>query len=114
MINDGEDLVLRRDAGHGEPQPKERTRVDVALGNMRAHLYLDRERPVWTTVSRDDLEVILDYVNIMRLAPIRTLEEFANLIDSSNAEGLDDYTLKEVSFKARRKAARLRYELKRK
>jgi hypothetical protein len=113
MINDDEKLVLRR-TEQGDLQPKERTRVDIALGNMRAHLYMDRERPVWTTVNRDDLEAILDYVNTLKLAPLRTLEEFADFIDSLKSGELDENTLKEVSFKARSKAARIRYELKRK
>lgn len=114
--DDDEKLVLHRTAriSVSQSQLRERTRVDIALGNMRTHLYLDRERPVWTTVSRDDLEAILDYVNIMRLAPIRTLEEFADFIVSSDTEELDTHTLQEVAFKARSKAARLRYELKRK
>lgn len=116
ILNDeNEGLIPKRDAVSRsvQSQPKERTRVDIALGNMRTHLYLDREKPVWTSVDRGDLEVILDYVNIMRLAPAQALEEFANSLVSIDDEAMDAHTLQEIAFKARSKAARLRYELKR-
>lgn len=48
-----------------ELSPKEKIRVTAALGNMRTHLYLDRNKPVWVSVDKSDLEIILKYVKTL-------------------------------------------------
>lgn len=89
-------------------KPAEKTRVDAALGNMRTHLYLDRNKPVWVSVDKADLEVILDYVQSLKLAPAEALEDFADVIGHSKEEGLDEHTLREVALEARNHASKLR------
>lgn len=111
MIND-DDLVTEgiivRVAGSRKRAEGEKTRVEAALGNMRTHLLLDRERPVWTTVNKQDLEVILDYVNTLKLAPAEALEDFADFIGHPKEDGLDGHTLREVALEARNHASKLR------
>lgn len=87
---------------------EKKTRVEAAIGNMRTHLRLDQERPVWTTVNKQDLEVILDYINKLKLAPAEALEEFAEFITDPREEGLDERTLREVALEARHQANKLR------
>lgn len=37
--------------------------IKAALGNMRAHLWIDRDKDgPWLIVGREDLEVVLGYV----------------------------------------------------
>lgn len=48
-----------------EISSKEQTRISAALGNMRTHLYIDRNKPVWVTVDKSDLEVILEHVKTL-------------------------------------------------
>lgn len=54
-------LSLSRD----ELSSKERNRISAALGNMRTHLFIDSHKPVWVTVDKSDLEVILKHVKTL-------------------------------------------------
>lgn len=112
MINDDEksipEGIIVRVAGSRKRKSGEKTRVEAAIGNMRTHLRLDQERPVWTTVNKQDLEVILDYINKLKLAPAEALEEFAEFITDPREEGLDESTLREVALEARHQANKLR------
>lgn len=112
MTNDDEKFIpegaIVRVTGSRKQKPAEKTRVEAALGNMRTHLWLDREKPVWTTVDKQDLEVILEYVNRLKLAPAETLEEFAEFIENPKEGGLDEHTLQEVALEARHQAHKLR------
>lgn len=112
MLNDNDNLlhdgVIVRVSRSRKQKPSEKTRVDAALGNMRTHLYLDRNKPVWVSVDKADLEVILDYVNALKMAPAEALEDFADFIAHPKEEGLDEHTLREVALEARNHASKLR------
>jgi hypothetical protein len=59
---------------------KRTDRLTAALGNMRAHLWIDSNKPVWVTVDKGDLEEILAYVEALeeRVTKQATLVKIAN------------------------------------